>query len=496
MVLKRQKYSKSGRSFSKGDEPSGDHDGHKKERNRLDLITRIGGGGDGKSGEVLLDSSHRPVKEWWGTEFPYENHNYRDYHYYEHEMRTRQVRSLVSIATDVVADNYTSLTDNILASTPWSGVGSRIWNKILMRGQDSFQIFALFCRRYFREPAFQAHHVFHSNFGSEESPNNLAPEVYNMRNKYLIDNLIMGKKSHRVEYIPFNARVNIICQRIVIPLSNQVRMLTLLDLSHTKMDRQSYLDLLSLPRLVALDVSYTGNELDDSIVHSWSVAIKSKKWEKLQVICFSGCPQTSSSAYKSLFDSKQLLYIEGPLPRSTTAISSTRKSPEDSYNFGLVPISIEYNPLWSPVNAVSESFTTIGGPNPLLLPRISLSRKYALAKRIERDNGWCETPLLKRSMSIDLVVQPKDGQMWVSKHRMFKPSDQPRYGWIRIAHTRPPLPGILNLSISATRTSSLSGPSAVGSSLGSGANSKRKPMAIKRNRVKKISMDASGSFMF
>lgn len=209
------------------------------------------------------------------------------------------VQSLRELAAEklasLVVDNPDDLTDAIIKDSmlSYSAGWKLVWDIVANSGSDSYIMFQRFANNFGQDPKFRCHGK-QTYFNVYEDKNNtsFAPSGLNSKRVECMNcRLIFSRPNHRIEYFPNLVNMGSLVMELN---SNQhFKFLALLDLSSSKQavkrwKRQSFLDIMGLPSLVALDVSGC-EEVDSSIIKLWTVAIKSGQWQNLRLLDLAGC---------------------------------------------------------------------------------------------------------------------------------------------------------------------------------------------------------------
>lgn len=211
-----------------------------------------------------------------------------------------------------------NIKPQILQAGAWKDGWIHVWNACKKRGEDSYNVFKLFADEFAYEPDFTCHDEltysgdFLTKFGLQvKNPGDLISyvsksglETYGgIRRYYLRDRLINNVNYHRFEYLPFDTNIYSLSKTL---MSQRFNYITLLDLSGIRHSRETLLRLITVPRLIGLDV--TGCQVDTNILFCWMLAIRNGLWSNLRLLCV-GLNDIPGGSY-ILLSCPTLTYIE------------------------------------------------------------------------------------------------------------------------------------------------------------------------------------------
>lgn len=248
----------------------------------------------------------------------------------------RSLRELAALAlASIVVSHPDDLTEFVIRQSMvnWAGGWKLVWDKIAEAGLDSYSMFQRFANVFANEHGFRCHgkHVYSNVFGGTRGVDH---RFLDKRTTCLGERLIVGKSNHRIELLPGLRNMSSLAMEL--NDKQQFKFLTLVNLSVSNGQsvqplRQSFLDIMAIPSLVALDVSGCDN-IDATILQCWALAMKSGQWQNLRILCLNRCARVTSPAVydlmklssASLAKVSGLVYIE-----TSTEVSLEFSGPSD-----------------------------------------------------------------------------------------------------------------------------------------------------------------------
>lgn len=204
-------------------------------------------------------------------------------------------RSLRYYTAQALAPYPENIKPAMLEAGAWKEGWIHVWNGCKRRGEDSYNVFKMFADEFAHEPDFTSHDeltysgkfLTKLNINSKQNPD-LAVyaiksrlETYGgVRRFYLKDRLIEDCVRHRFEFLPHDTNIFSISKSL---LTQKFNYITLLDLSGKHFSRTAYLQIITLPHLVGLDV--TGCQIDRNILFCWTLAMRNGLWPDLRLLC-------------------------------------------------------------------------------------------------------------------------------------------------------------------------------------------------------------------
>ncbi|VVT57084.1 uncharacterized protein SAPINGB_P005526 [Magnusiomyces paraingens] len=318
------------------------------------------------------------------------------------DQQQRGARSLRYYTAKALAPYPENIKPAMLSSCAWKEGWMHVWTGCQKRGEDSYNVFKMFADEFAHEPDFSCHEdqiyggLFLSKFEITQF-NDLSVyaskarlETYGgVRRFYLQNRLIKTCKRHRFEFLPHDTNIFSLSKSLS---SQKFDFITLLDLSGKHFNRSCYLQIITLPHLIGLDV--TACQIDRNILFCWMLAIRNGLWKSLRLLCIG--QNDISGVISLLVMCPTLTYIESD--QNIDVITETRGQWERRHK------------LYDTV-ARAYGRGNVNKPNAprfsrSLFPRhFGIGQKYAMLKQLYAD--FKKYPPLSSGNNVPLIVNPE-----------------------------------------------------------------------------------------
>lgn len=208
-----------------------------------------------------------------------------------------KIRTLKMLCAAKIAENIESLDTSYLNYGTWS-VWSMVWDEVLLRSMDSFNVYSMFASKFGRVKDFKPHLIRRY---LDRTLNEY--ELLQMTRNKAIDLFKIPKCNHRIENLFSNVNLAKLGKTLSSLIFNPLIIIDLLlvgnDPQLVAIDNPSIL--YNIHQLLALNLS-NNSIIDDNYIFNLCLRLKNSTTSKLTMIILNNCPRISKTGIQYLID--------------------------------------------------------------------------------------------------------------------------------------------------------------------------------------------------